>query len=180
MVKKGQRTIAWLLIVFGGLLMAGNFFNVQSGKIFWPLLLVTVGLLLVFRPQIFRKTALNTDATFRFAGDVTLDEDWVVEDYALRMFAGDIDIDLRHADIPDGETFIEISWFAGDIEVIVPDGVGLAVVSHGFATDAKINGEKTDYVMTGMNYASEGYEAAAKKIHVEVNWFAGSMTLRHS
>ena len=179
MMKSGQRTIAWLLIGFGVFLLIGNFFNIEPGKIFWPLLLVAIGLILVFRPQVFRRSTFGEEANYRFAGDFTLGQDWTVQDYELRMFAGDVTIDLRHADIPDGETFIHFALFAGDIDVIVPDGVGLAAVSHGFATDAKINGQKKDHVMVGLDYKSPGYAEATKKIHFEVNWFAGSLSLSH-
>jgi predicted membrane protein len=176
MGKRGQQVLAISLIVLGGLLLAARFLSISPGRIFWPLVLVILGVILVVSPQSLRPSA---NSRFAFAGDYYFDESWEVQSQEFRMFAGDVEFDLTNAAIPEGETFIQVYCFAGDLDVRLPADVGVKIATNAFVTDAKINGEKKEFVFSGLRYKSEGYDEAARKLVFEWSSFASDISLRH-
>lgn len=167
-MKNGRAFIAWSLILFGALFLAGNILHFDLGAVFWPLVLILLGITLIFRPEIVNPG----EAVFAFAGDWTVDGDWDLKNNELRAFAMDLTIDLREIELPDEETVFRFSGFAGDIKVFAPEGIGLTLGTSTFVTETNINGEKTDHVFTGMNYESEGYQESRKKFRMEIYAFA--------
>jgi predicted membrane protein len=169
MDRKGQQLIAYSLIGLGVLLLAGNFFNIDPGRIIWPLVLIIAGVILVTRPQLFNPSG---DVRYMFAGDIVIDENWTVRDEEIRLFAGDVKIDLARVDIPPGETIIAVRFFAGSINVRLPSAAALRVIGNGFVIDSEINGDKRDNILAGLQYESPEYEAAESQIQLLVSCFA--------
>ena len=176
MGKRGQQVLAISLIVLGGLLLAANFFNISPGRIFWPLLLIVFGVILVVSPKSLRPSA---NSRFAFAGDYYFDESREVQSEEFRMFAGDIEFDLTDAKIPMGETFVQVYCFAGELDLRVPSDVGVKIATNAFVTNAKINGEKKEFIFSGLRYKSEGFDEAERKLVFEWSSFASDVSLRH-
>jgi predicted membrane protein len=174
MKMKGQMVVAWIFIGFGALLLFGNVVGIDFGDIFWPLVLITVGLLLIFRPQIISPA----HAKFLFAGDVNVGSSWDMDKKELRMFAGDVRIDLADLKLPAGETKFIITAFASDVHLSVPKDVGVSISTMAFVTDSKIDGKKMEYVFSGMDFATEGYEGASKKFKLSMQCFAAEVNLK--
>ncbi len=174
MEKRGQQILAIFLIVLGGIYLAATFFNIDPGKLFWPLVFILLGAILIFRPK-----AIAPDHTRHyFAGDINLDENWSPQDQEIRMFAGDIDIDLGAIDLPAGETSYWVRFFAGDIHLDVPTDVGLRISATSFVVETKIYGESNTHVMTGYDYRSDNYDHAEKKFFLRVTSFAADIKVR--
>ena len=93
------------------------------------------------------------------------------------MFAGDVIFDLTNSIMPDGETVLRVYFFAGDVDLRVPEGVGVKIATAAFVTDSKINGVKKEYVMSPFQFKTEGYEEAQQQIYLNVNCFACDLTL---
>ncbi len=167
MDKNTQKMFAVGLIMFGGLMILSNFLDISFGKVTWALIIIFAGVVLITRPDIFRSEGVQ----FKLIGDFDLDESWTVEDYTLRAFITDIDLDLEFAEFPEGETNINISCFIGDITITKPNDVGLRIRTNSFLTDSKVRGSKGEIFFSGLNYQSEGYEEAAKKLDVQLNGF---------
>jgi predicted membrane protein len=174
MKVKGQLAVAWIFIGFGALLLFGNFVGIDFGDVFWPLVLIMVGLLLIFRPQIISPE----HAKFLFAGDVNVDQSWDMDKKEIRMFAGDVRIDLADLKLSSGETTFRITAFASDVYIFVPKDVGVTISTMAFVTDSKIDGKKMEYVFSGMDYATEGYEGASKKFKLSMQCFAAEVNLK--
>ena len=175
MFDSGQKKLAWILIGFGVVLLFGNLINFDFGDIFWPMVIILIGLFLVFRPQVI----YPGNAKVLFAGDVEVDEDWDLSKEEIRMFAGDVHVDLLNLDLPPGETNLRVLAFAGDVDLRVPKEVGVSISSEAFVTDSKIDGEKMEHVFTGLDYKSEGYESAKKKFNLSMRCFVSEIKLRY-
>jgi predicted membrane protein len=173
MKVKGQLTFAWILIAFGVLLLIGNFVGIDFGDIFWPLVLITVGLFLIFRPQVISPA----HAKYYFAGDVNVNETWDMNKKEIRMFAGDVRINLADIKLSSDETNFVVTAFAGDVDIFAPQDVGVSISTMAFVTDSRINGKKMEYILSGMDYATEGYEEAKKKFKLFVQCFAADVKL---
>jgi predicted membrane protein len=175
MTKRGQQFLALFLIALGLLYMAANFFeNIDAGALFWPLALILLGAVLIFRP----KSIAPENAEHYFARDINLGSEWKPGDKEVRMFAGDIDIDLRRMDLSPGENHYWVKFFAGDITVDVPEEVGFKVDSTGFVVEAKIDGDSTSNIMTGYQYTSDNFDAADKKFILHTAAFAVDLKIR--
>jgi predicted membrane protein len=174
MTKRNQQILALFLIVLGILYLVANFMSIDPGKLFWPLAFIAIGAILIFRPK-----ALAPDhAEYHFAKDIYLDRNWSPQDTEVRMFAGDIDIDLREMELTPGENFYAVKFFAGDITLDVPANVGLKINSTGFVVEVKMDGESTSNIMTGFNYQSSNYETAEKKFYLNTTAFAVDLKIR--
>ena len=174
MTKRSQQILAGFLIVLGLLYLAANFINIDPGKLFWPLVFIAIGVILIFRP----KMITPENAEHYFAKDITLDRHAKPGDKEVRMFAGDIDIDLVDMDLEPGETYYTVRFFAGDITVDVPEDVGLKIESTGFVVEVKLDGDSSSNVMTGYSYQSPNYEAAEKKFFLNTTSFAVDLKIR--
>lgn len=174
MDKRGQQLIAMSLIGLGIILLIANFLRIDPGDVIWPLVMVVLGILLVTRPRLF---TLPEDAHYTFAGLLRLDDNWPVKDRELRMFAGEVLIDLAKAEFPEGETQLAVRFFAGSIDVRLPSGIGLMVTGNAFVIDSDINGEKRDHFFNSLRYVSPGYEEAERQVRLDISCFACDLDL---
>jgi len=171
----GRQLIALLLIVFGALLLVGNISGIDTGRLFWPLLLVVGGLVLILRPQ----SVFSPGIHYRGLGGMERYGQWDVNDEDIRMFVGEVDLDFEDANLADGVTTVQVSAFVSDTSLRVPADVGLRLVSNAFVTSASVNGDKHDYVMSNMRYESDNYPGATKQLNINFSAFVNDLTLRH-
>lgn len=175
MSKRSQQILAVFLIGLGLLYLSANFIeNFDAGKLFWPLAFIFLGAILIFRP----KSITPENAEHYFARDIDLDHEWEPGSKEVRMFAGDIDIDLRRMDLQDGENYFSVKFFAGDITVDVPEDVGFRVASTGFVVEVKLDGASTSNIFTGYQYKTDNYDTAAKKFVLQTAAFAVDLKIR--
>ncbi len=174
MTKRSQQILAIFLIILGLLYLSANFFNIDAGDLFWPLVFIALGAILIFRP----KAIAPENAEHYFAKDIYVGRDSKPGDKEVRMFAGDIDIDLFDMDLEPGETFYAVRFFAGDITVDLPEDIGLRIESTGFVVEVKRDGDTSSNVMTGYSYQSPNYETAEKKFYLSTTAFAVDLKIR--
>lgn len=113
-----------------------------------------------------------------FIGDIHLGHDyWELKPMNISHFIGDTILDLTKAQVPFGETKINISSFIGDVKVYVPNDyeIGIQVVSSAFIGDVKILGQKEGGLFTNINIQSPLYSEADKKIKLVVSTFIGDV-----
>ncbi|GLX65860.1 cell wall-active antibiotics response protein LiaF [Paenibacillus glycanilyticus] len=113
-----------------------------------------------------------------FIGDIHIGQDyWELKPLNISHFIGDTIVDLTKAQIPFGETKINISSFIGDVKVYVPNDyeVGIQVISSAFVGDVKILGQKEGGMFKSINIHSPYYEETDKKIKLVVSTFIGDV-----
>jgi predicted membrane protein len=173
MRNRGQLIFGGILILFGLLALFESLFNIDIGAIFWPLVLIAVGALLMLRP---RFAPPGSEVWFRFFGGVNRKGVWQVRNEEVWMFIGDVRLDLTQAELPPGESTFQVSGFIGDIDLIIPAGTAVDVHSNGFITSAKWLGNKQDHFLTPAIYTSPGYELAERKLKLRTNFFITDLT----
>ena len=102
---------------------------------------------------------------------------WSLKDENIVSFIGDIHMDLTQAEILPGETHIELRGFVGDIDIIVPTDVGIAVTSSAFVTSAEAFGHKHDYFLTPFEAKSDNFATAERKIHLDLGFFVTDLNI---
>lgn len=123
----------------------------------------------------------NVENRNAFIGDIYLgQEKFELKPMNISHFIGDTMIDLTKAFIPIGETRVNISAFIGDVKVFVPNDPDLEirVVSSFFVGDNRVFDHHESGMFRNMNYSSQGYDEADKKISIHVNAFIGDIRVQ--
>ncbi|WP_456288255.1 cell wall-active antibiotics response protein LiaF [Paenibacillus sp. AK002] len=113
-----------------------------------------------------------------FIGDVHMGKDYFqLKPTNISQFIGDTVLDLTKAQIPYGETKINISAFIGDVKVFVPNDsdVGIHVTTNSFIGDMKVLEESRSGFMSNAGLESPHYREAGKKIRITVSVFIGDV-----
>ena len=169
------------LIIFGGLLIALGIFQIISQALninFWaicfPIGLITIGILIIWRPKLFWP---GPSAKFRPFGDINRQGDWLVENEEIYIFVGDIRLDLTRTVIPSGLSTIRLYGFVGDVDLLITQDTDFSISSYAFLTDSKILGRKRDVFVSPLDYSSEGFESAERKLRIETYFFVNELKI---
>jgi lia operon protein LiaF len=131
----------------------------------------------------------STDHTFNhsaenrsgFFGDLYLGHDyWELKPMNISHFIGDTIIDLTKAQIPIGDTKLNISAFIGDVKVFVPNDmeVEVSVTSSSFLGDSTVFNKRESGFMRSVREESQDFSLSDKKIRLQVNLFIGDITVQ--
>lgn len=127
--SKGE-LITGLFIIFLGVVFLGRnleLFYIDLSilwRVFWPSLLILAGLSFLIG---HRGTGKNN---FAFLGGIERKSSpWKLQSGSYTAFMGGVELDLTIADIPDGETTLDLTAVMGGISIYVPKD--LAVICNG-------------------------------------------------
>ncbi len=173
MTKRGQLILGSALFLLGVFAFIGAIFNVNWGLFCWPVFLVLLGVWLLFRPQFERSgTHILPISDVRRSGV------WQVTNDAYWVGVGDLNLDFSQAEIPLGETVIQVNGFVGGLKVIMPPGLGLALNASGFLVDATIFGKKTSQFFTPVEVRTPGYQTSERRVRLESVFFVNDLKVR--
>ncbi len=166
--NRSQFTLGAILVALGVVILGANLLQVSVGAFLWPALLIAVGVWFIMRP---RMAPAGRAVTMKLLGDIKRRGSWAAQDEEIWAIIGDVDLDYSHADLPVGETRLRVYGFVGDLEVMVPEGIGVAIQSTAMVCDAKLFGEKQESFVAPVRYATPGYAQAERKLRVETVHF---------
>ena len=175
MRDKGSVVVGAVLIGLGILFLLSIWLRINLWGFFWPGLLIVLGVVILVRA---RNTPAGTHSEFVLLGDIDRNGDWPVVNEETWIGVGDIDLDFTRATVPVGETTIGVRGFVGDVEVIVPQSVGLSINASGFVTNVKQGGREHPVFLGPYRYQTAGYETAERKIRLETSFFVHDLKLR--
>lgn len=113
-----------------------------------------------------------------FIGDVHLGQDYFeLHPTNISHFIGDTIIDLTKAQIPYGETKINVSAFIGDVKVFIPEDmdIGITAESSAFIGDLKVLKQKQGGFMSNVQAQTPYYSEASKRVKLVVSVFIGDV-----
>lgn len=113
-----------------------------------------------------------------FIGDVHMGQDyWELKPMNISHFIGDTVLDLTKAQIPYGETKVNVSSFIGDVKVYIPNDmeVGVVVTSSAFLGDVKVLDQYKGGFMTNIKNETPFYMESSKKVRIVVSAFIGDV-----
>lgn len=184
--------VTGLVFIGLGIVFLGNhlhWFNIEVEslwKFFWPLLLIVIGLNILSGPKSKRKhkpktlgphTAQPTESTIQDAAPPAPkpSSTWTLKDDEYWAVFGKVDIDLRNASIPDGETVLQVTSVFGNIEVRVP--VDLPVICEGTAVFGSLHLLDKEHggIVTSVNAQQGSTEGAVKWVKINCNSVFGNV-----
>ena len=164
MQNKWQILIGSTITLIGLAFLIGAIFDIDVGTFCFPVGLILIGVFMLLRPRLIGP---KTGTQFRLLGDVRRYGRWQVTDEEIWLGVGDVRLDLSEATIPTGEPRIQIFGFVGDVDLIVPQGIGVSISSWAFVTDGKVFGKKEESFVTPLTVESEDYETAERRVQLE-------------
>lgn len=175
MYNRGRVMIGAALIALGLLTLISAWLGVDFCALAFPLFLIAAGAYILLRPR----TAVQGGAMhFRLLGDVKRSGVWTPLDEEVVILVGDTAFDLTQANLCPGETVIRVIGFVGDLKLIVPEPVPVAVMSASFLTSSRIFGVKRDTFLEPFETATDNYAGAESRLRFE-NWrFVSGVKLR--
>jgi lia operon protein LiaF len=175
-MRNQGRVIAGLAIIgVGLLLLIGTVFRVNVWAFCWPVGLIAVGAWLLVRPSMVGPDTLVSQ---KVLGDIRRVGAWDVVDEEIWLGVGDLRLDLTEATVPTGETQLRVFGLVGDVDLIVPQGMGVSVSSWAFLTDGKVFGKNEQSFVAPLEAASDGYETAECRVQVETYFFVNDLTIQ--
>jgi predicted membrane protein len=173
--KRGYIFIGGALIVIGLLALIGAWTGVDFCALVIPLLLIAGGVYVLVRPRV---APPGVDMHVRFLGNIKRAGAWTASGEELWILVGDATFDLTQVTLPPGETVIRILGFVGDLRLVVPDTIPVAVSSAGFVTTSRVFGEKRDTFLAPFETETEGYAEAESKLRFESWRFVTGIKVR--
>jgi hypothetical protein len=173
--NRGYIYIGAAVIVLGLLALLGGLTGVDLCALVFPLLLIAAGVYIIVRP---RFAPPGVAMHVRLLGNIKRSGAWTVLGEELWVLVGDASFNLTEAILPPGETVIRVLGFVGDLKLIVPDTVPVAITSIAFLTTSRVFGEKRDTFLAPFETATEGYAAAESKLRFESYRFVTGIKVR--
>lgn len=155
---------ALLLVAAGGAIALEGFRGVWHGG------LVGLAVILTFITALSTTAANSWHMTAGGMGDrmhAPLEMTDLEEHYELG--AGTLVVDLRQLTLPEGTTPLTADVGMGEIEVRVPDDVAVNVTADAGTGEIVLFGEQEGGLGLDRTYATPGYEAAGRKLQLELN-----------
>jgi hypothetical protein len=168
MVNRGMLVLGGVLIGLGVLFFLGSIFKIDIGALCCPLVLIIAGVLMVVRPNL---SGRGGPSRVVLIGDVKRKGAWEVDDMEYWLGVAELELDMSQALIPAGETQITAYGFVNDVELRLPADVAVCVEGAGMVVNTKIFGRKLESVFAPVQYKSEGYDTAARKINLQIVGF---------
>ena len=178
--SKGEAVSGIILLVLGILFIGNNMglFQVDLSffwQVFWPIILIIFGINLVRK-----RSVKGSKSNIAFMGGTELGKksplDLKSESYWAVM--GGIDLDLRNANIPEGETILDLTAVMGGIEIIIPED--LPVVCEGMAVlgGVEFMGEGTGGIVAGKNMSYRMTNETKTFLVIQARAFMGGIEVK--
>jgi lia operon protein LiaF len=168
MRSQGQLLFGGLFIFFGVLFLVGTLFNVNVWALCWPVALILLGIWILVRPVMLGS---NVAVRMLLLGNIRRSGSWRVADEEFWLGVGDASFDLSRADIPAGESVLRFFGFVGNVDLIVPQGVGYAVSSNAFVSTVRTMGQKEESIVLPYSFVSDDYASSDRKVRLEATHF---------
>ncbi len=201
-LRKGKINFSklfWGLFILGiGVIFQGNqldYFHISVWNFIWPTLIIYLGLTIIFGSgnisfyysdedaNQFRKTKLkkyDAKRNKRIVGELRIGDEvpWELENMQLWNGIGEVELNLYSAIIKEGEFFIDISGWVGEITVIVPQDLAIKVNADVHVGEVNVLNHKQSGTSRFVTYTSEGYDKAEKKVNLMVSLSIGEVNVK--
>ena len=103
-----------------------------------------------------------------------------VEDAVISTVLGDISLDLRDANLPEGETELTLLCWVGQIHVRVPADVGVDVTAQAIVGVVDALGERQEGLARDIHVTSSGYPARDRRLRLRLSTVIGEIVVVHN
>ena len=169
---------------------------------FWPLLLIILGLIMVFKKRRIeitseeetniqndeskmedtfseryqRTTVINENQQSHYFGNVNYaSQDKDFSGLNLSNIFGDITVDIANIDFVSGEKFVNVNGIFGSIRIILPKNIPVKFIGSTLIGSVKFLDKDKDGLLVSLNSETLDFEGADKKIIIRASIVFGDI-----
>jgi lia operon protein LiaF len=105
-------------------------------------------------------------------------EAWVLRNMSVWSIIGEMNMDLSLAIIEERETLLVFQGIIGDIDIIVPDDIGVKIQSTIFIGQTRIGLEEQSGFITKMDWQSQNYDTADQRVEIRISYLIGDVNVK--
>jgi len=105
-------------------------------------------------------------------------EPWVLSNMSVWSIVGEMNIDLSLAIIDEPETTLVFQGIVGDIDIIVPDDIGVRIDSTLIIGQTKIGYDQQDGLGTKMSWQSLNFDTAQHRVNITLSYMVGDINVK--
>lgn len=170
-LRSGENRTGYVLIGIGLLFLA-----LSHLSIVFAILLISFGYFMVRSNQIHKST--NYQQRHKILESIWWNrEPWVLQDMSVWSVVGEMNLDLSLAIIEQQETTIVFQGIVGDIDIIVPDDLGVRIESTILIGETTIGLEHRDGIVTKMNWQSLNFDTADQRVVITLTYLVGDVNV---
>jgi hypothetical protein len=178
-LSSGQLLLGGFFVLLGLILLVDALFpGLIRGSVFWPLLIMFLGVWLLWRALTVRP---GEEHLGRILGDVRLGRKgaWdFSKDLDIQGIIGDVKIDLRQAQIPEGERRVLLGYLVGGVDVWVPQDLAISATGRVLVGGLKMLDRKDEGVFLERTIKSPNYDVATRRVYIEASLLIGNIRIR--
>ncbi len=179
----GQFVTSLIAIAVGVIFLGRNLdlFYVDT-RIFWnmlwPVVLILIGI------SLLRGRAISSAKGGRFAfmggSEVGGSEPWKLESGSYFAFMGGIDMDLRSAEVSEGETVLDLTAIMGGIDVKVPPGMAVIFDGNAVLGGVTFKDHEDGGLVGGRKIESNVGEGTGKVVRIQAQAIMGGVEVKEA
>jgi hypothetical protein len=101
-----------------------------------------------------------------------------IEDAVISTVLGDISLDLRDANLPEGETELTLLCWVGQIFVRVPADIGLDVTAQAIVGVVEALGQREEGVARDIHGTTPGYPGRPRRLRLRLSTVIGEVMVQ--
>lgn len=103
---------------------------------------------------------------------------WELHDTHISSVIGEIRMDFSLAVMGQKETTVMLQGVIGDVDLTIPEDIGIRVRSSIFIGETEIDGSKEAGMPNKTEWQSADYESSEYKINLDISYFVGDVKIR--
>lgn len=103
---------------------------------------------------------------------------WELRSMSIWSFIGEIHLDLTIAILDEKEVTIVLQGVVGDIDIIIPEDMGVDIHSNIFIGQTMIGAEKEEGLLNKLEWTSKNYEDSEYKVKLVVSYLVGDVNIK--
>jgi lia operon protein LiaF len=171
-LRSGEARSGYILIGIGLVFLALNHLSIIIA-----VLLISFGYFLVRTKQLQQDP--SSQQRYNFLASIRWNrEPWVLHSMSIWSIVGEMNIDLSLAIIDEPETTLVFQGIVGDIDIIVPDDIGVRIDSTLIIGQTKIGYDQQDGLGTKMSWQSVNFDTAEHRVIITLSYLVGDINVK--
>lgn len=169
---RGNPKKGYMLFVIGGILLLLDHFTLLLG-----IILISLGLFYAKSKKVQRDDRYiqkqNLMSTIKWDR-----EPWILRNMSLWHVVGEVSLDISLAIMEDRECVIVLQGALGDIDIVVPDDIGVQIEANVVFGQIDFNHEKEAGFMNKRVWKSMNYDVSEQKVKLIISYIVGDIDIR--
>lgn len=172
LIRKGDEKLGYILLAVGVLILASKIL-----AFFAIVILLVLGL--YYMKVKHARNAGNMMQKFSIVESWQQQIDpWILTDMKRWSVVSEVNLDMSLAILEQPETTIELEGVIGDIDIVVPEEIGLLVDASIHLGDIKIGAMHDEGFMNTLLWQSPHYEQCETKVRLSISYYIGDIDIK--